>query len=111
MQASSAPCRGNEIHAFWLVALGLTTLVGRGQIRVPSFDEHCDGRYEEDNSETGIEESIDNNNKLWRGEHIPVICSKVRIAHHLGLMYQDVHRVWFEATEEFDDERAQETGK
>ena len=38
------------------------------------------------------------------------IWSEARIAHHLGLMYQDVYHVRFEAAE-FNEEGAQETGR
>ena len=79
------------------------------------FDEHSDGRCEEHNYETGIEESIDDNNVLWRGEVARDICPKARITHHLRLIDEDVlygvHRIRFETIEEFDEESAQETGK
>ena len=81
----------------------------------PGFDEHGDERSKEHDSETSVEESIDDNNVLWRGEVGRDIWSKARIAHHLGLVNQDVldgiQRVRLEAAEEFNEERAQETGE
>ena len=81
----------------------------------PAFDEHGDERSEEHDSETSVEKSIDDNNVLWRGEVRRDIWSKARIAHHLGLVYQyvldGIQRVRFEAAEEFNEERAQETGE
>ena len=60
-------------------------------------------------------ESIDDNNVLWRGQLGRDIWSKAQIAHHLGLIDQDIlydiHMVRFEATKEFDEECAQETGE
>ena len=81
----------------------------------PTFDEHGDERSKEHDSETSVEKSIDDNNVLWRGEVGRDICSKARIAHHLGLVNQDVldgiQRVRFEAAEQFNEERTQETGE
>ena len=81
----------------------------------PTFDEHGDERSEEHDPETSVEKSIDDNNVLWRGEVGRDIWSKARIAHHLGLVDQyvldGIQRVRFEATEEFDEERAQKTGE
>ena len=81
----------------------------------PGFDEHGDERSKEHNSETSVEESIDDDNVLWRGEVGWDIWSKARIAHHLSLVNQDVldgiQRVRFEAAEKFNEECAQETGE
>ena len=81
----------------------------------PAFDEHGDEGRKEHDPETSVEKSIDDNNVLWRGEFSLDIWSKARIAHHLGLVNQDVldciQRVRFEAAEEFNEERAQETGE
>ena len=81
----------------------------------PGFDEHGDERSKEHGSETSVEKSIDDDNVLWRGEVGLDIWSKARIAHHLGLVNQDVldgiQRVRFEAAEEFNEECAQETGE
>ena len=81
----------------------------------PAYDHHGDECHENYDPETGVEESIDDNNVLWRGEVSLDIWSKARIAHHLRLVDQDVlysiHRVWFKATEEFDEERTQETSE
>ena len=74
-----------------------------------------DERSEKCEPETSVEKSIDDNNVLWRREVGRDIWSKARIAHHLGLINQDVldgiQRIRFEATEEFDEECAQEPGK
>ena len=81
----------------------------------PAFYQHGDECSEEHDPKTGIEESIDNNNVLWRGEVGRDIWSEARIAHHLGLVDQyildGIQRVRFEAAEEFNEERAQETGE
>ena len=42
------------------------------------------------NSETGIEESIDDNNVSWRGEVGRDLWPKARIPHHLGLVGEDI---------------------
>ena len=81
----------------------------------PALDEHGDEGREEHDPETSIEKSIDDNNVLWRREVGRDIWSKARIAHHLGLVNQDVlngiQRVRFKAAEKFNEERAQETSE
>ena len=81
----------------------------------PALDEHRNECCEYHKSETGVEESIDNNNVCWRGEVGRDIWRKARIPHHLRLVNQDIlydiHGVRFEATKEFDEESAQETGE
>ena len=81
----------------------------------PTFGVHGDEHCEEHNTETSVEESIDDNNVLWRGEVGRDIWPKARITHHLRLIDQNVlygvHRVRFETSEEFDEESAQETGE
>ena len=46
-----------------------------------------------------LAKSIHSNSELWRGELSCVILS----AHHLGLMYQDIHLVQFEVAKEFSE--------
>ena len=110
------------LHAEVAVFTSLCSLLGDShplqaavKFAYPGFNEHSDERSKEHDSETSVEESIDNNNVLWRGEVGQDIWSKARIAHHLGLVNQDVldgiQRVRFEAAEEFNEERAQETGE
>ena len=81
----------------------------------PALDEHGDERSEEHDPETSVEESIDDNNVLWRGEVGLDIRSKAGVAHHLGLVNQyvldGIQRVRFEAAEEFNEECTQETGE
>ena len=78
----------------------------------PAFGDECG---QDHHSETGIEESIDDNNVFWRGEVGRDIWPEARITHHLRLVNEDVlydiHGVLFETTEEFDQESAQETCK
>jgi len=52
---------------------------------------------------------------MWSGgeKSAGTLWPKARIAHHLGLINEDVlydiHGVWLETTKEFDEESAQET--